>query len=127
MSERTGNRLRAVGLGLVVLLGNSACGSATPATVTAETTVEQPGDSGTESKITYQYIDGMRITKYPVLKGVNGTLFSSLTVLSYCDGPDLVDKEQIYDDAGGGISRTPNAPQCADGKLTPEDFALPPR
>lgn len=44
---------------------------------------------------------------------------------AYCDGPDLAEQSDRYWNSGNDISRSADHPACEDGRLDPEDFAIP--
>lgn len=46
-------------------------------------------------------------------------------IYQVCDGPDLLEQSDNAYRSGNAIFRTINHPACADGKLAPEDFAIP--
>lgn len=118
----TGNKLRrtivAVGLCLSAV-ALSACGEAyTPPEPNPKQTekIENPSTQNT------YYEDGTRITTFSDSEDY-------APLLSYCDGPDLLDQTAFMQGykkgAGNSIERTPSHPACADGKLTPDDFRIP--
>lgn len=127
----------AIPLGLSVALGTTACSGnfrdgfgftqkgpsqeSTPEELLPELGMKgNPIELG--NGITKVYEDGTAITRVPSL---------ATHVVSFCDGTDLVDVSYSRGAGGGdygrggGITRTADARACADGKLTPEDFALP--
>lgn len=65
------------------------------------------------------YDNGISITTYE-----NTDLMS--TILSFCDGNDLVDQTEFIRNrsgaAGNSLSRSVGHPACADGSLTESDF-----
>ena len=97
--------LRNVGLS-AVLIGSAACGTSS-------------GESGPPTTMPGQVEvsnrwgeDGSR--RYTVSGGGLGVTF-----LTECDGPDMVE----VNINAGTVERSVGHPACADGRLTPEDFA----
>lgn len=77
----------------------------------------------------YEYTaDGKRLTSFDGGNDYYGE-YGALAlpdILSWCDGPDLMDQETLTrNGSGGSANRSPNHQACADGKLTTEDFQLP--
>lgn len=116
----TGNKLRrtiaSVGL-CISAIALSACGGTdTPPEPKQTEKIENPSTQNT------YYEDGTRITTFSDSENY-------ASVLSYCDGPDLLEQTAFMRGykrgAGNSIERTPNHPACADGKLTPDDFRIP--
>jgi hypothetical protein len=107
-------RRRMLATVLVVSLGLTACGSSDEGDNPAEVRT-----SGIEVAAEY-FEDGTRIVR---LKD-DGNYYSD--IYGRCDGLDLVEQTRWNDSgAGNAITRSVGHTACADGRLTPEDFAIP--
>ena len=115
-------KLKTASLGLVTLLGVSACAESS---ATARSTPEAPKrNPGIAHSVEY-YADGSRVIhlRGNTLDG-NEAMTFPLDIYQFCDGKDMVEQtlgERGY--ASGAITRDINYPACTDGILTASDFS----
>ena len=100
----------------------SACGSDGTTEAAPAPTGPIISDEGHDVKEIY-YTNGDRRLHFQ--DGYGRTLTD---IYQHCDGHDLVEQtyQNVYDRGASGndMSRTVGHAACADGRLTPEDFAL---
>ncbi|MBP7807303.1 hypothetical protein KA047_02295 [Candidatus Saccharibacteria bacterium] len=111
------NTPRAIALSFTLGLGMTAC-SSEPKPQDSVSSATEAGSSD-DFAVHHTYTEsGKRITEFDS----TGDLYIIDPIVSYCDGPDLVDRDFRGASSEAFASRTEDHAACADRRLTAADF-----
>lgn len=111
-------------IAMLLSLGFTACGGGESVPTNNETPTTLKQDLGAKVKIDYEYTeDGKRVEIQDFVEGADYKGFFR-KIFAECDGRFIIERTVSYNDMPSTQVRTLAEEECADGRLTPEDFAI---